>query len=237
MPNPSFRLLGIFLAAFSLAACSRKSLDRVQQNWNRDRAKSLVEQAQPIFTAGDYEQNVRLLQEATKTDPGYALGWSRLCLGYQFNNEFDLAFDACRRAAEVGPSSETHNALGQLLLKRKQYKDAAEAFARISSQDRDSDTQIDLVTALLYSAQYEKAAPEAQKLVDMSANRKNLRLAAYEMLATADHQLGRSGQEAEALAQLRASGLYWGDVKYCEMTPGKAGDLLLVCLKQDDPSR
>src|SRR5262245_39494045 len=147
----------LLLTAFLVPGCTRKSLDSVQRNWNRDRAKALVEQAQPIFTAGDYEQNVQLLKEAVRVDPGFALAWSRRCVGYQFRNEWEFALDACQRAAVLDPSDDTHNSLGQVYLKRRDYRSAADEFEKIARQPRDVETQDNLVTALLHSRQYEKA--------------------------------------------------------------------------------
>src|SRR5262249_39431968 len=123
------------------------------------------------------------------------------------------------------------NSLGQVYLKRRDYRSAADEFEKIARQPRDVETQDNLVTALLHSRQYEKALSATQKLIEMSAKGSNMQKGAYQTLAAAHHQLGQSSQEQEALDQLRKLDPVWGDVRYCEMRPDGNGDVYLGCPK------
>jgi tetratricopeptide (TPR) repeat protein len=141
------------------------------ERWNRAKADDLITDAGKKFAANDLKGNVQLLKDAAGIDPTNPRVWWKLCEGYQFIEELDLAIAACKQNVELHPSGGiSYNSLGLAYMAKKDYSKAVEAFETAVVKSPQPALYHNYVWALQSSGQYEKAVTAAERLVEVSSD-------------------------------------------------------------------
>lgn len=187
----------------------------------------MIEEASKKFSTGDYKENVRLLKEASNTDPTNPRVWWKLCQGYQFTEQFDLAIAACKRQIEITGDFTYYNSLGLAYMAKKDYADAVSAFEKAVDPQNPGPNR-DLVWALLGAQQYERALPETQRLVEGGGGDPSERIFGLETLGAIYAKLGQTKKAQEVFAKIPKTDS-GQNVKTCELKTDTQGDLRVVC--------
>ncbi len=194
----------------------------------RDQADRLISKAGEKLAEGNDKENVSLLKDAAQLDPSNRRVWWKLCEGYQFTGELDLAVSACKRNIEINPSGISYNSLGLVYLAQKDYLQASTAFEIAAKGSQIPGIHGNLVWALAGSGQYQKAISAAQRMAEVSATDPADLGAAYQMLGTIYLKLGQREKAEESFDKLRKVNPSW-DYKTCEMTTDNKDELHLTC--------
>jgi tetratricopeptide (TPR) repeat protein len=202
----------------------------VYYSWpsKRERADRLIWEAEQGLSKGDKNENTRLLEDAARLDPSNPRVWWKLCEGYQFTGELNLAVAACHRNIELHPSPLSYNSLGLVYLDQKDYFESAKTFEIAAQNSEDPDIYKNLVWALLVSRQYEKALPAAQRLADISAPDPANQGSAYQLLGIIYLKLGQKAKAEESFDKLRKLNPDW-NYRTCELTTDNKNNVHLVC--------
>jgi tetratricopeptide (TPR) repeat protein len=141
------------------------------ERWNRAKADDLIADAGEKFAANDLKGSVQLLKDAARIDPTNPKVWWKLCEGYQFTNELELAIAACKQEIHLRPNDGlSYNSLGLAYMAGKDYARAADAFETAVAKSPRSVLYGNYVWALRSSEQYEKAVTASERMVEASAN-------------------------------------------------------------------
>jgi hypothetical protein len=71
-----------------------------------DSPEALLQESFLAHLAGNYRESLRLSREILRRQPDHAAAWNNVCAAHNSLEEWDRAVEACRRAAELDPSSE-----------------------------------------------------------------------------------------------------------------------------------
>jgi tetratricopeptide (TPR) repeat protein len=156
----------ILLLCFGLVGCGA-----LADRWNRVKADDLISEAEKKLATNDSRGNVQLLTNAARIDPTNPKVWWKLCEGYQFTNELQLAVAACKKEIDLRPNDGlSYNSLGLAYMAGKDYARAADAFETAVAKSPQPDLYGNYVWALRTSGQYEKAITASERMVEASAN-------------------------------------------------------------------
>jgi tetratricopeptide (TPR) repeat protein len=194
----------------------------------RDEADGLIWEAGQKLSEGKDKENIRLLEEASQLDPTNPRVWWKLCEGYQFTEELDLAVAACKRDVELHHSPLSYNSLGLAYLAQKNYSEAARSFEKAVQGSQDPNIHKNLVWALLGSGQYETALLAAQRLAEVSATDPSNLGSAYQSIGAIYLKLGHKEKAEESFDKLRKLDPKW-NYKTCELTADDKKDPHLLC--------
>jgi len=194
----------------------------------RDEADGLIWEAGQKLSEGNDKESNHLLEEAGQLDPTNPRVWWKLCEGYQFTEQLDLAVAACMRDIELHHSPLSYNSLGLAYLAQRDYPGAAKAFEKAVQGSQDPSIHKNLVWALLDSGEYEKALSAAKRLADVSTTDPLNMESAYQLLGTIYLKLGQREKAEESFDKLRKIDPKW-DFKACELATDTKNELRLLC--------
>jgi tetratricopeptide (TPR) repeat protein len=155
----------VLLLSLGLVGCAG-----LAERWNRAKADDLITDAGKKFAANDLRGNVQLLRDAARIDPTNPRVWWKLCEGYQFTEELDLAIAACKQNVELHADGISYNSLGLAYMAKKDYSKAVEAFETAVGKSPQAAQYRNYVWALQSLGQYEKAVTAAERLVEVSSH-------------------------------------------------------------------
>jgi tetratricopeptide (TPR) repeat protein len=198
------------------------------QKPNRAKADELIGDAGKKLAMGDFNANVQILKDAANVDPTNPRVWWKLCEGYQLTEELDPAIAACKRNIDINPDGISYNSLGLVYLAKKDYPNAVGALAKAVKDSQIPQVHNNFVWALLRAQQYEKAIPEVQRLIELSADNRSELTSALEALGATYIKLGQMDKAKEAFARVHKvePGL---NINTCDLRPDNKGDLNLDC--------
>jgi tetratricopeptide (TPR) repeat protein len=138
--------------------------------WNRVKANDLISKAGEKIGASDFKGNVELLEDAARIDPTNPQVWWKLCEGYQFTEQLELAIAACKKNIELHPADGiAYNSLGLAYMADNDYPKAVEAFETAVAKSPQPVLYRNYAWALRSSGQYEKAVTATERLVELSS--------------------------------------------------------------------
>lgn len=158
---------------------------------------------------GNGKERVRLLNKAARIDPTNPRVWWKLCEGYQFTNELNLAIAACNQNIKLHPNDGlSYNSLGLAYMASKDYAAAADAFETAVAKSPRPEVYGNYVWALRSSGQYEKAVATSERMLEVSANDVSETRSALQTLTgayLAVHQYEKATSAMERLVELDAN--------------------------------
>lgn len=114
----------------------KKQQEVVKQNEKIKGLNAKLSEARDLEKAGNYDQAISLLQEATTADPSKDLIWAYLGDAYVGGKKYPEAVDAFQKAIAIKPDSAVyHNALANAYNKAGQADKAIAEYTQVSQMD------------------------------------------------------------------------------------------------------
>ncbi|HZD30792.1 MAG TPA: tetratricopeptide repeat protein [Candidatus Angelobacter sp.] len=114
----------------------KKQQENVKQNEKIKGINAQLSEARDLEKAGNYDQAITILQQATTTDPSKDLVWAYLGDAYVGAKKYPEAIDAFQKAIAIKPDSAVyHNALANALNKGGQPDKAITEYTHVAQMD------------------------------------------------------------------------------------------------------
>jgi tetratricopeptide (TPR) repeat protein len=152
-----------------------------------EKEKSLLEQADEAFEAGDLKRAENLYLRVLNREPEDAALYNKLGLIYLQGKNFRDAAQALKQALKLEPKNDTfYNNLGLLYYEIGQYDDAVDAYEKsISINDKVPSRLVNLGLAYFMAKKYRKAADNYEKALILDPRNEQYR----ELLTQAEEKL------------------------------------------------